>query len=98
MTTALVVYFLAAHGLAWVLGGSEISYGPRQWIDRNAPFGHFFVDLLECPGCCGAWTGFAASFLPALTLVSPWWFNAPLLAFSTAGLNMLLARAAGLKQ
>lgn len=54
----LALLLLAASGLAWIVGGSAISFPIRTWMAR-VPALQPLVWLIECCGCFGFWTGLA---------------------------------------
>ncbi len=100
MTLSLVLFFLAAFGLAFVLGFSKISLPFREALSRGGVVGGFFVALVECPGCLGFWEGLAGWFWRGA-------FDLPLgagllaglvFALAVSGTNMVLGRYVGLVQ
>lgn len=98
---SLALYFLAAFGLAYVVGHSAISMPVRLLIGgpegQPRAFLGFLVALLECPACFGTWTGLVAgAFLPGLFQQSTWWAGALVAACATAGLNFIIGKATGL--
>lgn len=73
-TNMLLVYFLGAFGLAYIVGHSTLSLPFRQWLGGNpiaeppqpgalGPFGDFLCALIECPACFGFWIGLIAGKL-----------------------------------
>jgi hypothetical protein len=92
----LFVYTVAAFGLAYVLGHAVITQGIREALYQRGALLAWLVILLECPACCGFWTGWFASLV---FMVPPWDLSWPSLrvagaaALYTAGSNFLLGRA-----
>jgi len=95
----LLVYCLAAFGLAFIVGSSKITLRMRNAIaplpkaDRTLANGlrRFFIELIECAACFGFWEGLAALYFFS-ALVPRWW----ILPLLTSGVNLLLAKIAGL--
>jgi hypothetical protein len=77
----LAFHALAAMGLAWIVGHSAISLPLRTALHRRSPF---LVELLECPGCFGFWTGLAVGLVQ-----DPWW-ALPFALFTSATNTILL--------
>lgn len=89
----LIVYTVAAFGLAYVLGHAVITQRLREELFNRSSLGMWLVLLLECPACCGFWIGFGAgAYGLVLGELSPW-LRTFLVAFYTAGANFLLGRA-----
>lgn len=94
--TFLVLYALAAFGLAYILGHSLITRGAREWV-YDFHFGdsglyplRWLALLVECPACSGWWIGLAAGYH---------FQGIPLAIFAalfTTSTNYLLGRATGL--
>ena len=104
--TALVVFFLANFGFAYIVGFSKISAPLREWL---APYMRendptelapgalnaaqwWLTSLLECPACVGFW--FAGLLSPIVALR---FFNNDVPEFfvwgcAGAGTNFILAR------
>lgn len=60
---ALVFYFAAAFGAAYIVGHARVSLGVRTALAEQRwhptwPLTLTFVELLECPACFGTWFGF----------------------------------------
>lgn len=89
----LLIYSLAAFGLAWIVGHSKISLLPREWVATKS---RFLVSLLECVGCFGVWQGLAAHMLD-LQFVRLFndWRDAIMLALFTCAGNLVLGRFVG---
>ena len=95
----LLVYCLAAFGLAFIVGSSKITLRLRNMIagppvsepSLSRSVRRFFVELIECAACFGFWEGLAAVFF--FSALVPRWWMLPLL---TSGVNLLLAKIAGL--
>ena len=92
-----VAYLLAAFGLAFVAGHSEISVQLRDWIHKRGRVGYWLVKMIECPACLGFHIGwiYALAVRPDFLIIEPW-KAAALLAFSTSGSNFVLGRITGL--
>lgn len=82
----LIVYVVAAFGLAYIVGHSKISLPVREWIARTKLA--WFLELIECPACLGFWIGLVASFFLGTN-----WF---VWALFTSGSNFLLGKFSGL--
>jgi hypothetical protein len=98
MTLPLILFFLAAFGLSFVLGFSKLSLPFREALAKAGPIGVFFVTLVECPGCLGFWEGVAGWFWRGA-------FDLPLsgslllglvFALAVCGSNMVLGRYVGM--
>ncbi len=101
IAVALALYFLGAFGLAYIIGGSAISAPLRSWIggplDKPRPYFGLVIALLECPACFGTWTGaFFGCIRPRLFLADSWWIGILIGACTTAAVNLLLGKMAGL--
>ncbi len=91
----VLVLFLAAFGLAYVLGYSKISFPIRNFLAPDPPrliswpalLGVILVDLIECPACLGVWEGF---FFGLYTHQTPWQFFVS--ACAVSGSNFILGR------
>lgn len=97
-------YFLAAFGLAYIIGHSKISLPFRQALDpgpkiesQGDVFRSWLLILLECPACLGFWIGLAAALyqFPLPLALSDWEF-AVLLPLVTCSSNFILGRVTGL--
>lgn len=92
----LLIYLLAAFGVAFVVGYSEVSLPIRERLAARPRAGIWAAKLMECPACLGfhiGWAyavGFRPEFLPS------GWGAVALLAFATAGSNLILGRIVGL--
>lgn len=99
---AVVVYAIAAFGLAYIVGHAQISRRPREFAARvvfgRAAVGEFFVDLLECPACFGFWTGLVAGALGVTPNAPTGVAGALLFGLFTSGSNLLLALSVGIVQ
>lgn len=94
---ALIVYTVASFGLSWIVGHSRASRPIRLALyDSGGLLANLVVEMLECPGCFGAWLGFFVALsvhlifrdvTAAIFIVFPTY---------TAGSNYLLGRATGL--
>lgn len=98
---SLVLYYLAAFGLAYIAGHSVISEPLRTFvggtIDRPRPFFGWIVSLVECPACFGTWIGALAGALdPSLFLQGSVLMGAGVGALTTCAINLLLGKRAGL--
>lgn len=95
----LAIYCLAAFGLAFIVGSSKITLAlrnkiagsPTKTLGWSRALRAFFVELIECAACFGFWEGLAAVFFFS-SLVPHWW----MLPLLTSGVNLLLAKVAGL--
>lgn len=102
---SLVIYTVAAFGLAYIVGFSKISLPVRNWIDPGVPkivsfaelFRRFVLSLIECPACFGFWIGFwFAAYVPTPSLfpelkIKFFWML--MLACYTSGSNFILGNA-----
>lgn len=93
----VLVHTVACFGLAWIVGHSRITRPIRLALYEVGGFWiRLFVDLLECPGCFGFWSGLVIGFY-VLHASSNGPFLIPLVvACYTSGSNYLLGRATGL--
>lgn len=71
--TTLTLYFLAAFGLAYIVGHSVISMPLRAFIagppDKPRRFFATLIELVECPACFGTWIGIiTGGLVPTLFL------------------------------
>lgn len=97
----LVIYFLAAFGLAYIVGHSVISQPVRTFIggpvDKPRAYLGLFIALIECPACFGTWIGLVAGAIyPILFWSASWWVGAIVGACATAGVNFMLGTWTGL--
>ena len=83
-------YLLAAFGVAFTVGHSEITLGAREALDRRGIVARWVVRLMECPACLG----FHLGWIYALAVGSE--FHPVTLAFLTCGSNFILGRLTGL--
>lgn len=97
---SFVIYLLAAFGLAFVLGYSEVSFPFRSALSKSGALARWFLKLLECPGCVGVHIGWSWVMLGGAPFfgASSRWVEMGLLAFATCASNLLLARLAGLSE
>ena len=99
LAISYLVYFLAAFGLAFVVGFSTLTQPLRDALFfGKSSWGKLLCKLFECPGCLGVWVGFLAGvveFVPNVFGKSRLAF-AVALGLATCGLNMILAAACGL--
>ena len=90
------LYFLAAAGLSYVLAASHITFGIRSWLaDQKHATATGLLLLVECMACTGwhiGWLSVAVGIAPGSRTVT----HALLLAFATAGSNLVHARISGL--
>jgi hypothetical protein len=96
-----LLYFVAAFGLAYLVGHSVISAPIRSFIggpiDKPRAYLGLIIALLECPACFGTWTGMAiGSIRPEIFLQSSWSAGAVVAACATAGVNFILGSLTGL--
>jgi len=89
---SLLVYSVAAYGLAWIVGLSKISYPLRMRLSTMGALGSLLVVLLECAGCVGFHQGWIAYVLKLTPAELPHWWIA---ALFTATSNLVLAKLAG---
>lgn len=97
----LVLYFLAAFGLAYIVGHSAISMPLRLFIagpsEKPRVFFTTLIELIECPACLGTWIGLIVGGLEPSLFLQSWWLMGALAGgCATAGVNFLLATWAGL--
>jgi hypothetical protein len=90
--TDLLIYVVACFGFWWIVGRSGISLPVRVAIARRFLWP---IELVECPGCFGFWTGVACGIVCAhrdalLTIVG----SALVFGCATSASNLLLFSAA----
>lgn len=96
--TALIVYTVAAFGLAYIAGHSVITRYLRELLweaGEVAPITRWLVMLVECPACLGFWLGLLAGalgFTPEPVSIR----TAFAFALYTAGSNFLLGKLTGI--
>jgi hypothetical protein len=87
-------YSIAAFGLAYIVGHSEITLGLRRYLADGNAFAQFVLALMECPACLGFWIGICAG------LNTPWFGRSVSIAVCaglyTCGANFILGRTTGL--
>lgn len=92
------LYLLAAFGVAFGVGHSELTYEFRKSLSKSNVLAQWFLKLLECPACVGwhcGWVWIAIGGVHFFGMSSTW-HEALLLGFATCGSNLLLAKFAGL--
>lgn len=100
-----VLYFLAAFGLAYIVGFSKITINLRVTLAGETSISSpavkkplipvvtpWLVDLIECPACFGMWIGAAASFYMPAPAALPWWAWLLVLGCATSGANFVVGR------
>lgn len=101
--TALIVYTLAAFGLAWAIGHSKLSQPFLDVLEYTArdSYGQLryfrwlttiVLTLLTCPACLGFHIGWAAHVSGIVTLFPSWYVA----AFYTCGANLILGIYTGI--
>ncbi len=107
----IFVYIMAYTGLAYILGHSFITKGPRarMWEfgpkHETFPLGHdpsdprgfwqWLVTLIECPACFGTWFGFVFGFVFPQLDLSRWQ-SSVLVSLFTAGVGVVVGRLTGM--
>jgi hypothetical protein len=86
-----ILYYLAAFGLAYIIGHAKITYRLRARGVAMGAAGKLVVELLECPACLGFWIGLAAGYFNVVSFAATW-----VLALTTCAVNLIAARFAGL--
>lgn len=92
----LLLFIGAVFGFAWGVGHAGLSYPIRKRLNRGA-LGGLLVELLECVGCLGFWTGVASVW----SSVAPQEFPRTVLGAGACGLfvaatNLVLGKFVGL--
>lgn len=95
----IFVHTVASFGLAWIVGHSRATRPIRLALyDVGGFWFSLFVELLECPGCFGFWTGLAVGFYALIESRNGPFLIPLVVACYTSGANYLLGRATGLIQ
>lgn len=92
---AWMLYFFAAFGFAWGVGYSHVTLPFREWLAKGGWASKWLLIGLECPGCLGWHIGYLSVLCEVAPISRSLW-HCVLMAFVTAGANILLARIAGL--
>lgn len=92
----MISWILALFGVAYLLGHSRASQGPREVLADWKPFGLtvglLFVESLECPFCCAFWFG----LLVGKFVIEVQGWDVLGFAFSAGAASYCLARWTGL--
>lgn len=91
--TNVIIYAVAAFGLAYILGHAVISQGAREALWERGNAARAIVMLLECPACCGFWIGLIVGAMDFVFYdVHDMARRGFLAACFTAGSNFILGR------
>lgn len=97
-TLYVVLFLLAQAGLAFVVGFSGITFPFRVWLMGKGRLGAFLVELLQCAGCFGFWSGAGAALVMGAPVALLRWRPAEWVVwgFIVAASNLLFVSIAGL--
>jgi hypothetical protein len=96
-TQLLLVFTVAAFGLAYIVGHSKISLLPREALAKSTnPIAVVFLLLIECPACLGFWIGGVSAVVWLGGIHGYDLTYVLLMALYTSGSNFILGRVTGL--
>lgn len=93
----LLIYMVAAFGLAFIVGRAKISFPIRLGLNLIGSWRNpiwrplkWFVILIECPACLGFWIGFVSAYRFDVSLIGLDAFSsAMIVGCFTSGSNLL---------